>query len=56
MLFGERPPLVRDFLDDELTIEYTRSRMLKTIRITVDESFAPVVEDAEVRANGVARG
>ena len=41
ILFGGRPPLVTDFLHDEMTIEYTRPRMLKTIRITVEESFAP---------------
>ena len=46
ILFGERPPMVVDFLDDELTIEYTRPRLLKTIRIRVEESFAPMVEMA----------
>jgi hypothetical protein len=44
ILFGERPPMVTDFLEDEMTIEYARPRMLKTIRIMVEESFAPVVE------------
>lgn len=46
ILFGERPPLVRDFLDDTLTVEYTRPRMMKTIRVRVEESFVAVVEDA----------
>jgi hypothetical protein len=46
ILLGERPPLVMDFLDDEMTIVYTRPRMLKTIRITVDESFAPATTEA----------
>ena len=42
ILFGPTPPRITDFLDDQLTIEYTRRRMLKTIRVTIEESFAPV--------------
>jgi len=41
VLFGPTPPRIIDFLDDQLTIEYTRRRMLKTIRVTMEESFAP---------------
>jgi hypothetical protein len=37
-LFASRPPRVLDFLDDDLTIEYTRPRLLKTLRVTIEES------------------
>ena len=40
-LFGFHPPRVADFLDDELTIEYNRPRLFKTLRITIQESIEP---------------
>jgi hypothetical protein len=42
-LFGSHPPRVIDFLDDELTIEYNRPRLLKTLRVTIAESVEPAL-------------
>lgn len=42
-LFSQRPPRVVDFLDDLLNLQYTRPPLLKTLRLTVEESFAPVI-------------
>jgi hypothetical protein len=39
VLFGDRPPCVVDFLSDELTMEYTRPRLLKTLRVRMEESM-----------------
>jgi len=38
-LFSPTPPCVTDFLDDNLTINYVRPRLLKTIRLTIEESL-----------------
>jgi hypothetical protein len=40
-LFSSHPPRVTDFLDHELTIEYSRPRLSKTLRITIQESIEP---------------
>ncbi len=40
-LLSSHPPQVTDFLNDALTIEYMRPRLLKTLRISIEESFAP---------------
>jgi hypothetical protein len=40
-LFGPHPPRLQDFLDEELTIEYSRPRLLKTLRVTIEESIEP---------------
>ncbi|MGC8550341.1 MAG: hypothetical protein ACP5M4_11630 [Acidobacteriaceae bacterium] len=39
ILFSEHPPFVTDFLDESLTIEYDRHPIIKTLRITMEESF-----------------
>ncbi len=39
MLFSAIPPRVVDFLDDALVIEYHRSPLIKTLRITVEETY-----------------
>jgi hypothetical protein len=39
MLFSAVPPRVIDFLDDALVIEYHRSPLIKTLRITVEETY-----------------
>jgi hypothetical protein len=46
VLFGPHPPYVSDFLDDQLTQQYTRPRMLKTLRVTIEESFGPALSNA----------
>jgi len=53
ILFSDRPPQVVDFLDDLLTRQYTRPPLLKTLRLTVEESFAPAIskENTHERCN-----
>jgi len=41
ILFGPHPPYVSDFLHEQLTQQYTRPRMLKTLHVTIEESFGP---------------
>jgi hypothetical protein len=41
VLFSSYPPRLIDFLDDNLIIEYSRPRLLKTLRVTIEESFEP---------------
>lgn len=43
-LFSNRPPLVTDFLNDDLVLRYQRSRLVKTIRIRIEESLEPKCE------------
>lgn len=45
ILFGPHPPYVSDFLDDQLTQQYARPRMLKTVRVTIEESFGPAASN-----------
>jgi hypothetical protein len=40
-LFSPQPPRLPDFLDDDLTVEYSRPRLLKTLRVTIEESVEP---------------
>jgi hypothetical protein len=42
ILFSASPPYVRDFLDDNLIVEYDRPALVKTIRISMEEILAPV--------------
>jgi hypothetical protein len=39
LLFSSNPPRVIDFLDDALVIEYNRSPLIKTLRITIEEAY-----------------
>lgn len=39
ILLSENPPFVSDFLNESLTIEYHRHPIIKTLRITMEESF-----------------
>jgi hypothetical protein len=39
VLFSTTPPRAVDFLDDALVIEYHRSPLMKTLRITVEETY-----------------
>ncbi|RZU40158.1 hypothetical protein [Edaphobacter modestus] len=39
ILLSEHPPFVSDFLNDALTIEYERHPIIKTLRITMEESI-----------------
>jgi hypothetical protein len=41
VLFSETPPLVLDFLNDELVLEYNRPALIKTLRITMEETLSP---------------
>jgi hypothetical protein len=47
VLFSDAPPLVADFLDDDLVIKYERPKLLKTIRITMEEYFVPALPKGE---------
>jgi hypothetical protein len=40
VLFSSRPPRAIDFLDDALVIEYHRSPLIKTLRITIEETYS----------------
>jgi hypothetical protein len=40
VLFSSSAPRVIDFLDDALVIEYNRSLLIKTLRITVEETYS----------------
>jgi len=40
-LFSDTPPLVTDFLNDELVLMYSRPALHKTIRITIEEFLTP---------------
>jgi hypothetical protein len=40
-LFSDHPPRLTDFLDDDMNVEYTRPRLIKTLRVTVEQSFIP---------------
>jgi len=41
VLFSSNPPRVLDFLDEELVLEYDRPPLIKTLRITMEESLTP---------------
>jgi hypothetical protein len=43
ILFSSNPPHVIDFLDDAITIEYDRPQLIKTIRVSIEETRAPEV-------------
>jgi hypothetical protein len=42
VLFSATPPYVCDFLDDNLILEYDRTPLVKTIRISMEEVLAPI--------------
>jgi hypothetical protein len=41
ILFSERPPHVVDFLDRDLVLEYDRPSLIRTLRITMEETLTP---------------
>ena len=47
ILFSSSPPRLTDFLEDDLVIEYARPALIKTLRITMEESFAPATSTGE---------
>jgi hypothetical protein len=47
-LFSPRPPRLVDFLSEELTVTYRRPRLLKTIRIRIEETLEPSTGDYQV--------
>jgi hypothetical protein len=44
VLFGPQPPRVTDFLEPDLTVEYKRPRLYKTLRVTIEESLEPIFQ------------
>lgn len=47
VLFSDTPPRVIDFLDTARVIEYERPPLIKTLRITIEETLNPVVVPGE---------
>ena len=47
VLFSADPPRVLDFLDNNLILEYDRPPLIKTLRITMDETFTSAVPTGE---------
>lgn len=47
VLFSETPPYVADFLNDDLVIEYERPPLIKTLRITLEETLTPATPTGE---------
>jgi len=45
-LFGSAPPCLIDFLDDSLTINYVRPRLLKTLRVIIEENLVAATPTA----------
>lgn len=45
-LFGRRPPLLTDFLDDELSVRAEMRVTMRVVRIRAEEFAAPIPEDA----------
>lgn len=41
ILFSRRPPLVTDFLHEDLVMQYERPALLKTVRVTIEEELTP---------------
>jgi hypothetical protein len=41
VLFSEAPPCVVDFLDSDLVLEYDRPPLIRTLRITMEETLIP---------------
>jgi hypothetical protein len=47
VLFSADPPRLIDFLDDDVILEYDRPPLIKTLRITMDETFASAFPTGE---------
>jgi hypothetical protein len=47
VLFSSAPPRVTDFLDDALVLEYDRTPLIKTLRLTMEETFTPAASSGE---------
>ncbi|WP_263418175.1 hypothetical protein [Terriglobus albidus] len=41
ILFSQAPPLVTDFLEDDLVNEYDRPRLIRTLRLTIEDTLVP---------------
>ncbi len=47
VLFSNHPPRLVDFLEDDLVLEYARPALIKTLRITMEETLAPATFTGE---------
>jgi hypothetical protein len=47
VLLSATPPRVTDFLDDALVIEYNRPPLIKTLRVTIEETLAPAAHPGD---------
>ena len=50
-LLSARPPRVMDFLENHLVLRYQRPRLIKTIRIRIEESLQPIRKEEEVQGD-----
>ncbi|MBW4038979.1 MAG: hypothetical protein HIU91_08915 [Acidobacteria bacterium] len=46
-LFADNPPFVSDFLDDAMVLTYNRPPLIRTIRITIEQSLSPASPTGE---------
>jgi hypothetical protein len=49
VLFSERPPMLVDFLNDDRTVTYCRPRLIKVLRMTVEEHYEPEVQAGDLK-------
>jgi hypothetical protein len=47
ILMSQTPPLVTDFLNEDLVLEYNRPALIKTLRITMEETLAPATDTGD---------
>jgi hypothetical protein len=47
ILLSSSPPRVTDFLDNALILEYDRPSLIKTLRVTMEETLAPALPSGE---------
>lgn len=49
VLFSQRPPMLIHFLDDDLTATYFRPRLVKVLRVTVEEHYEPETTSGDLK-------
>lgn len=47
VLFSSSPPRVTDFLDDTLVLDYNRPPLIKTLRLTMEETYIPAISPGD---------
>jgi hypothetical protein len=49
VVFSERPPMLIDFLNEDLTVTYFRPRLIKVLRMTVEEHYEPEAQPGDIK-------